>query len=385
LRVRWLRPRSSLNKPLFGIEPAKPKSREDVLGDRLRSLRNTSEKDLGTPTPGAASSQPDPALSLTRSAALHKGGDSDTFPAKLPPSSETHGGTYVDVDRLLQTDDQILEDLLEDIGPEDQWTFDDAGAESNRVEALLEELSKASVQQSRSSHDDKKAKDRGHASDDSDGEEMTREVENILSKAADEAKFDPGPAEKPQEVPGDAQSQVSTGGDDDGGGDPADFSLPSVPSKLVGPQQAEDPTGKTPIPGKILKPGDFEEEMAARMAALRGLGSAAVKDEDDAGLELPSVPNDDGLELPSVPTSMPSAGPKVNRVATTTGYTDEDMETWCVACMEDGTLICAGCDDDVFCARCWHDLHRGPLAGYEESTHRPKQFNRKKKIAVGAS
>ncbi|KAJ2992984.1 hypothetical protein NUW58_g1984 [Xylaria curta] len=50
---------------------------------------------------------------------------------------------------------------------------------------------------------------------------------------------------------------------------------------------------------------------------------------------------------------------------------DEDQRTWCVVCLEDGTVHCLGCDagDDVYCARCWKEMHVGPRAGYDERGH----------------
>lgn len=78
-----------------------------------------------------------------------------------------------------------------------------------------------------------------------------------------------------------------------------------------------------------------------------------------------------GLSLPSVPTSMKSgktsAKPNI-------GYTDEEIDTWCIICSDDATLRCLGCDGDLYCTNCWMEGHRGEDAGLEERRHKAVQF-----------
>lgn len=46
-------------------------------------------------------------------------------------------------------------------------------------------------------------------------------------------------------------------------------------------------------------------------------------------------------------------------------------------CNKDATVICSGCDNDVYCDECWRDGH-GPGG---EQGHRAKRFNWKPSLA----
>jgi hypothetical protein len=90
-----------------------------------------------------------------------------------------------------------------------------------------------------------------------------------------------------------------------------------------------------------------------------------------------------GLDLPSTPTSAPKAKPKPGssaRSATSARsrlpkYTDEDINSWCCICNEDGEVRCLGCDGDIYCSICWREGHgNGPG---QERGHKAVQFVRK--------
>ena len=130
---------------------------------------------------------------------------------------------------------------------------------------------------------------------------------------------------------------------------------------------------------------------------------------DAFNLELPSTPSQDpksapassadvdadlssrfaSLSLPSVPSTMKSA----TTTASKPGFTDEEIESWCIICNDDATLQCIGCDGDLYCTNCWVEGHRGEDAGYEERKHKAVQYNKgggakKQKVArrrVGVS
>lgn len=99
------------------------------------------------------------------------------------------------------------------------------------------------------------------------------------------------------------------------------------------------------------------------MASLRGLGSL------------------DALGLPSAPTfrpedhQSPDPGRGGGGLLRSSKYTDEDQKTWCVVCLEDATVRCVGCDGDVYCARCFREMHVGPSAGYDERGHQWVKFD----------
>ncbi|KAJ3961717.1 hypothetical protein N0V92_001609 [Colletotrichum tropicale] len=371
---------SALNVSLTGIEPAKPPSREDALSARLRSLRNTPEREV--PPPPQQQSHTSRAVghetaARGEAASLSPAGPRGSHPAAAPPQSQAPTD---DVDPFLETDDQTLEDLLsdEDLGSQEQWNFDPK-AESAKVNALLEELSKASpAQHAPDSTDDGNGGGKARDADDSDGEEMTKEVETLLSQALDDARLSTQPEDVP-DPPSKHQGAADEAGEDQqGDGDPG-FSLPSVPSTIAAPKSDKvHDDGSLPglslpsVPSGQPKHEDLDDDLAARMAALGGLGA----------------PSEGGMGLPSVPTFQP-ADRAVKRLTSKAGYTDEDADTWCTVCLEDATLQCLGCED-VYCARCWHEMHVGPAAAFDDRTHKAVRFVKPKKdqqrrVALGAS
>lgn len=293
------------------------------------------------------------------------------------------------------------DDEDEDSGP------DGAGDESSkRVEDLLAKLKADPRAQpplpAESKPDAAKAKDESSDDDDSEGEVMSREVENVISRAMDELNLDgsasdppepgaraaPGGKGEAEDGPGgrtaasrsedhglslptvpqdaagnkapDASPKPSQPGGNDGDNDgEAGLSLPAVPTELVDP---------APTSGPVPSGGDpFESSIAARLAALKGAGAPII--------------HTDALGLPSAPTFRPEDNaPAPKRLVARSGYTDADQKTWCIVCLEDGTIRCLGCDDDggggdVYCARCWKEMHVGPSAGYDERGHAWEKFD----------
>jgi hypothetical protein len=191
---------------------------------------------------------------------------------------------------------------------------------------------------------------------------MSRAVETILAQIGDEINALPPPTRQSVEAEDKAKADdptskpVTSDGDGDGDGDDdgdkPTLTLPTVPSQLVDPAPKQGDND------------DFESDISARMASLRGLGSL------------------DALGLPSAPTFRPqdhnpsASAPVGKDLLRSSKYTDEDQKTWCVVCLEDATIRCVGCDDDVYCARCWKEMHVGPSAGYDERGHRWVKFER---------
>ncbi|KAG5944013.1 hypothetical protein E4U59_007703 [Claviceps monticola] len=154
-------------------------------------------------------------------------------------------------------------------------------------------------------------------SNDSDGETMTRETNTLIALYKDEADF---VGSTTPLLPADAI-----------------LDLPSAP-------ETETSTSSTLI-----------SDLTARMAALR------------YSADTPDL-------LPSVPTSQPSK--PVKRLTSKTKYNDDDIDSWCMVCLEDATLQCTGCDGDVYCTRCWREMHLGPAAHFDDVDHKAVQFTR---------
>ncbi|KAM0197840.1 hypothetical protein ACHAPI_004572 [Fusarium lateritium] len=311
------------------IERKKTPTREDTLAARLKSLRERGDE----PSPQA----PKP---------THQPQKPKSQPSKA--SKESVKLEDDEDDSMFQTDDQTLEELLGDVKPEEgfQTEPDDA-----QVKALLEELADSIPKDT-----DKKDKKDQHDSDDSDGEAMNKDVDEIIARFRDEAEVEAALEKtrtpEPESESEPEQSEPSK---------TSDLALPDVPSDL-----ADIPSSNRAASADI-------DDITARLAALRA----------------PSP--EDSLALPSVPTSKPSGQP-VKRLTTRTNYTDNDVESWCTVCLEDATLRCPGCDDDVYCTRCWYEMHRGPQAGFDEMSHKAVQFTKdkktekkeKRKVAMGA-
>ncbi|KAM4067294.1 hypothetical protein HRG_001270 [Hirsutella rhossiliensis] len=309
------------------IERAETPTREDALAARLKRLR---DRDGLSSSPSSAISSP-----------AKKNSPTDVKPHlrnRHPPNDETPSPSQqqrglsddddnTDAEALFRTDDDTLEELLggdlDDQPPGHVAAPQPPG--DDEVKALLEELAAAIP-----TDGEEGPKDRD--SDDSDGEQMTKETDDVIARFQDELELDTALGQgEPQDAP---QSR---------GNDEEEQDLPSLPSTITTP-----PTAATP-----------RDDIAARMAVLRASSSS------------PSP------SFPSVPTSR-------------TAYTDDDVDSWCTVCLADATLRCLGCDHDPYCSRCWWEMHLGPSAGFDEHSHKAIQFTgkrerEKEKIALGAS
>ncbi|KAI1636324.1 hypothetical protein F4809DRAFT_388968 [Biscogniauxia mediterranea] len=392
-RLNALKP-SSINidapakpAPALAIEPAKPQSREDALADRLKSLREQSSDNKLAAAPALAllhqdgdTIAPSAVVRATQPRLSSDGPHQGT--AVLPTATSSALSATDDVDPLLETDDQTLEELLADLGSDQDW-LDSVAAEEEeyqRVTSLLEELGKAPTtgeDQAESDTAHKSGHDGGRDEDDDDdseddnseGDAMTRETDMVLAQAVDEADW-----EKSNQLP-DSNSALAppnhehetalTSRNHDTHG-ASNFDLPAVPSALQ--DQADDGhLSEPPSPSPSSSADeDFAAAIASRMAALR------------VSPELPAAPTADVdvLGLPGVPTFAPAERPPPAFPARAGCYSDADQKTWCVVCLEDGGVRCLGCDGDVYCARCWKDMHVGPRAGYDERGHRWESFVR---------
>lgn len=88
-----------------------------------------------------------------------------------------------------------------------------------------------------------------------------------------------------------------------------------------------------------------------------------------ASLVFPSIPD---LPLPSLPLpSAPTAAPSSTRkpASKSTGFSDQDIDSWCIICCANATVKCFGCDGDLYCWGCWREGHVGEDVGLEEKSH----------------
>lgn len=296
-------------------------------------------------------------------------------PAKrsvLPASTDEQ-----DLDPLFAADESALDELLESLDLDEdvpleqppRWTYD-AEEESRKVAALLEELQTPSKTKELDWTDQKKPGN--HDDDDSDGEQMSKEVIQVMLQALDEVELEQSPSltehDTKQTSKDGAMPLISSPGGENSPSHPAkseddDTGVESQPE--LGPHKpasSEDPLNLPTVPSELRDPvpptDDFESDITARMAKLSGLGV-------------------DSFGLPSAPSFNPDARPSPGTQSSykKLGYTDEDQKTWCIVCLDDATIRCIGCDNDGYCARCWKDMHVGPSAGWDERGHRWVKFD----------
>ncbi|KAI0467122.1 hypothetical protein F4859DRAFT_276891 [Xylaria cf. heliscus] len=348
------------------IESAKSPSREDALTARLKSLRNQGSESIESSTShehGVEEFTQPPSTGDTGPLTRESGIQQPTAPIKA----------IDDIDPLLYTDDQTLEELLADLRSDETWLEEVAAEEEEhqRVTALLTELSKSSTVSAKANepnadHDSSQENREGSSDDDSEEEIIATEADSVLAKTMDELEWEKDnktPSPPPQLIiptPPESAKQTSQ---DNAVQTPDDdpFNLPTVPSELQ--DQLDVPASSTQAQSDV----DFAASIASRMAALKLSGTRV----------LPSAPTDavDSLGLPQAPTFAPSDRP-VPGLAKRTDLTDEDQKTWCVVCLGDGAVRCLGCEDgdNVYCARCWKEMHVGPQAGYDERGHSWETF-----------
>ena len=317
------------------------------LSARLRSLRN------GSSSPSPA---PQPPQAFT------------------PPATASTFGLDDDHDPLrhrVDVDDKTLEELLADLGPDHPWKLNPD--EPRDIQKLLDEAkhalpsdeAKATLVAKDLQDDSTQAPERPRKDfltrdldmsvfaleEEEDGgsgapggksklEDESREVQDVVARLLDEFNLE--------------RENEPKGGDDGSGShetedeSDAELSLPSAPSKLPEPAAAEPEASKRSL--------DFESDIAARMAALKGLGSA------------------NELGLPSAPTFKPADKPVKGLMKKK--YADEEIDSWCIICQDDATVKCIGCEGDLYCAKCWKEGHMGPDVGWEEKRHKWTKFKK---------
>lgn len=290
-------------------------------------------------------------------------------------------------------DDKTLDELLADLGSDDQWNLDPGDPMDVRM--LLDAARHATSSSKRSDDgsvgdgEATKAKRRGtsqaaederwsknalgkdidfsvfrNSDDEADGSveggskatrkdakhdpkredaEEDEAADEIVRQMLDEVRLEPKtPPRAVSPPPKKSSSPVISAGHED-----AEFSLPSAPTALPSPPAESS-----------RKSADFDSDIAARLAAL----------------------STNDLGLPSAPKFKPSDNKKKETKAEVKkpGYTDEDIDSWCVICQDDATVRCRGCEGDLYCASCWKEGHIGPDAGMDEKTHKWTKYQKSK-------
>ncbi|XP_042636824.1 abscission/NoCut checkpoint regulator [Orycteropus afer afer] len=128
-----------------------------------------------------------------------------------------------------------------------------------------------------------------------------------------------------------------------------------------------DPDGVTLQDYRLPDSDDDEDEETAIQRVLQQLTEEAALDEA-SGFNIPAEPAHRPRVQP--PRAEPEAGaPRPEAEA-------EELP-WCCICNEDATLRCAGCDGDLYCARCFREGHDAfELKEHQTSAYCPPQAGR---------
>ena len=373
-------------------------TRESTLSDRLRLLRNTSVSPSIASTLAPKRALPQTTTSPTVYTASQYLTEGDIlFPSA--PTSFSYAVAKIDEDDakdplrepgLGVVDDKTLDELLADLGMDNEWQLNND--EIDEVSGLLKEAKKVDAldpdfrrwKENSEKDDARKSKNKDGrkkddltngidftvftALDDEDlgsqplqtgtSEEHSKKREVNEEEEADEivrrfVKQEPTPSRSPS--PPSSTDKNPNDKKDDTSDSP--FSFPLAPSKL--------PKPSSPHHEVSTQPSDLDTDLKARMAALSPLSTY-------------------NLGLPSAPSFKPFDNKKDERGNEHSGlskygkFTDEDIDSWCVICQEDATVVCRGCDGDLYCASCWKEGHMGPDAGIEERGHKWSKYKRLK-------
>ncbi|KAG9658043.1 hypothetical protein KCU95_g12213, partial [Aureobasidium melanogenum] len=288
---------------------------DDALLARLNALRKSPITLSKTLTSLDPPSTPQRATDSDLTARFRSLTPNSTITSPLPDVGDTQHN---------EEDDRTIEELLQDLGPEEQWSV--GRDEGERIRDLMAEAKSAlpaedakeeenkdvdiEIGVAKPEYDDEDEEQKEVDEDKRDEEEADDYVQRVLAELALEKKY--GGSEE------DEQDDEKRADDDN------ELSLPSAPTELP----------SSPAPDQDA---NIDDALSARFASL----------------SLPGVPAFNPAKKPvNIQKSVKSDLPK---------YTDEDMESWCCICNEDATVKCMGCDGDLYCQECWREGHgNGP-------------------------
>ncbi|KAK5172336.1 uncharacterized protein LTR77_003974 [Saxophila tyrrhenica] len=323
--------------PAVDVEVSEPASIEDKLAERLKGLR------AGDAQGTARLPNTSDGTVITSSA--HAGA----------PSAAQDKDPILDWQRE-SNDDRTVDDLLAELGPDDQWKLDPD--DPKNIDSLLKEA-KAALPPEEEQTDERT----GEAQDGSTDNTNAAEVEPTAAKKTEDQQDDEEAGDYVKRIMAEIEMDRKYGKDESNDEPEGDATEPPTESsQTTGLDLPSTPSTLPPPPSTTQPPSYEDSELEARFSKL-------------------------GLDLPSTPTAAPSSKAKATSKAGASRlkkaqaksslptYTNEDIDSWCCICNEDAEVRCLGCDDDLYCSECWREGHgQGPG---QEKGHRAVQYSRK--------
>jgi hypothetical protein len=277
-------------------------------------------------------------------------------------------------------DEQSLEDLLNSLGPEEQWCLREE--DSGDMQDLLNEARKilsSNTSAPNGDHSTLKVPQKDSEAEEPGQQTGTREFDVSAFSLEDEEKTSAKDDEEAQDYMSRvlAEIDIKDKYDHEGGGAEGPDSEHAQSSPK--PSKAEDPEDHVQDLQSTSDTHDLDLP-SIPTASLQPWPSSSKVGEHNTREEKSTTDLEArfaSLSLPSVPKTAPQ-----RKASNLPKHTDEEVESWCIICLDDATLKCLGCEGDLYCVNCWKEGHRGPDAGLEERRHRAVAFTKKKMAAA---
>ena len=349
-----------------------PSNDADLLA-RLNALKKSSVSLSTTNSLPAATPESDDlaARFLSFKSAARKDSKSFSDDLRRPGTGSTEDEA---IDAELE-DDKTIEELLAGLEAEDQWTLN---PEDPKDIARLMEQAKEALKTSESQHD------LVEQPDDPGRSKKTKPEQSVEQQR--ESDVAGVPPSKQDQIPGFESERPARY--DIANEQTEDKEAEVYLQQMIDELSLEKDEGEASVDPATTRMASTDQISASHQGAQDSLHTNAPF------LGLPSIPSSlplvpssppeadssgdtDSFQLPSAPTAAPNLKGKKTKSSLLT-YTDAEIDSWCIICYNDATIRCNGCENDLYCAKCWREGHTGPDAAFDFKTHRWAKYSKPK-------
>ena len=259
-------------------------------------------------------------------------------------------------DSIDPDEEKTVEELLAELGPEEQWTLNPEDA--NDVQKLLDEAKNALPPSAPTETEANIA-----------GSEATEEVGVVHNGSTNDNSTLSAPIDASTALSGSGSDSTPKASPDED--EEAATYLQQILDEIELEKQqggsAEDHPNTTDIESRSDGRADEFLPFSLPSTPTSLPPPHATRQLDSSFIDLPSAPS----FIPSRKTTASVTQTKSPR------FTDEEIDSWCIICSDDATVKCLGCDGELYCAKCWREGHVGKDVGFEERGHRWVKYRRK--------